>query len=233
MTSLRRRFWSYRAGAFLRGAPAPKTSWAAPHPIAFHWGAAFSLCRGPGPVGPGLRPPAQAVGYPEQHSSSKKAGKYEPRPSNSSRGFAHDYHGPQPGQLAGGASGKERGIDSTQKEANKPESPAKLAEHDVTKKKRCQIASQGATCYGVSTDATSGEAFTAFTRHFSKQSGGDDNVVVIFFFDELQANSSGRGFAFESKEAARDILSRVLPQQRVLRGADLNEGLPQQLTGPL
>src|SRR5215218_1209298 len=76
-------------------------------------------------------------------------------------------------------------------------------------------------CYRVSTDATSGEAFTAFTRHFRKQSGGDDNVVVTFFSDEPQAKSSGGGFAFKSKQAARDILSRVLRQEILLRDADL------------
>ena len=115
------------------------------------------------------------------------------------------------------------GIESAQKEANDPESPAKLAEHRVTKKKRCRIASQTATCYRLSTDATSGEAFTVLTRNLRKQSGGDDNVVVTFFFDEPRANSSGRGFAFESEEAARDVLSRVLPQKRYLRDEDLNE----------
>src|SRR5215210_9059103 len=89
-------------------------------------------------------------------------------------------------------------IGSAQKEANKPDSSAALARYHVTKKKTCWLASQTATCYSVSTDATSGEAFTAFTRHFRKQSGGVDNVVVTFFFDEPQANSSGRGFAFKS-----------------------------------
>jgi hypothetical protein len=107
--------------------------------------------------------------------------------------------------------------------AEHQESPAKLAKYHVTKKETCRIASQTATCYRVSTDATSGEAFTAFTRHFRKQSGGDDNVVVTFFSDESRANSTGRGFAFKSKQAARDILSRVLPQEILLRDADLNE----------
>jgi hypothetical protein len=39
---------------------------------------------------------------------------------------------------------------------NKPQSPAKLAKYRVTKTKTCRIASQTATCYSVSTDATSG-----------------------------------------------------------------------------
>jgi hypothetical protein len=43
------------------------------------------------------------------------------------------------------------------------------------------------------------------------------------FFDEPQANTSGRGFAFDSKEAARNILSRSLPQERFLHDAYLNE----------
>jgi hypothetical protein len=120
-------------------------------------------------------------------------------------------------------------IESSQKEANEPESPAKLAEHRVTKKKGCRIASQTATCYSVSTDATSGEAFAALTRNLRKQSGGDDNVVVTFFFDEPRANSSGRGFAFESEEAARDVLSRVLPQERYLRDEDLNEEVSKSM----
>ena len=48
--------------------------------------------------------------------------------------------------------------------------------------------------------------------------------MVTFFFDEPQANSSGRGFAFNSKEAARSILSRFLAQQKhILQDADLNE----------
>jgi hypothetical protein len=68
-----------------------------------------------------------------------------------------------------------------------------------------------------------GGAFAALTRHLRKQAGGDDSLVVTFFFDEPRANSSGRGFAFESKEAARDILSRVRPQERFLQDADLNE----------
>jgi len=118
---------------------------------------------------------------------------------------------------------RKESLESAQKEAEKPESPAKLPKYHATKKKTCQIASQIATCYSVSTDATSGEDFTAFTQHFRKQSGGVDNVVVTFFFDEPQANSSGRGFAFNSKEAARNILSRFLPQDRFLQGADLNE----------
>jgi len=118
---------------------------------------------------------------------------------------------------------KREGIGSAHKEANKPESPATLPKYDVTKKKTCQMASQSATCYSVSTDATSGEAFTAFTRHFRKQSGGVDYVVVTFFFDEPKANSSGRGFAFKSKETAHTILSRFLPQERLLQDADLNE----------
>jgi hypothetical protein len=118
---------------------------------------------------------------------------------------------------------RKEGLESTQKEAKKPESSATLPKYHVTKKKTCQIASQTATCYRVSTDATSGEDFTAIMRHFRKQSGGVDTVVVTFFFDEPQANSSGRGFAFNSKEAARDILSRYLPQDRFLQDADLNE----------
>ena len=86
-------------------------------------------------------------------------------------------------------------------------------------------------CYSVSTDTTSEEDLTAFMRHFRKQSGAVDAVVVTFFFDkpqansggrrftfkiffdEHQANTSGRGFAFKSKEAARNILSRSLPQE--------------------
>ena len=115
------------------------------------------------------------------------------------------------------------GIESAPKGTNKPESSTKLPEYHVTKKKTCQIASQSTMCYSVSTDATSGEDFTAFTQHFRKQSGGVDNVVVTFFFDEPQANSSGRGFAFNSKEAARNILSRFLPQERLLQDADLNQ----------
>jgi hypothetical protein len=117
---------------------------------------------------------------------------------------------------------RKEGLESAQKEANKPQSPAKLAKYHVTKKKTCQIASQTATCYSVSTDATSGEDFTVFTQHFRKQSSGVDAVVVTFFFDEPQANSSGRGFAFNSKEAARNILSRSLPQER-FQYAYLNE----------
>jgi hypothetical protein len=115
------------------------------------------------------------------------------------------------------------GIESAQKEANKPQSPAELPKYHVTKKKTCQIASQSTRCYRVSTDATSGEDFTAFTQHFRKQSGGVDAVVVTFFFDEPQANISGRGFAFNSKEAARNILSRYLPQGRFLQDAEINE----------
>src|SRR5215211_1034508 len=119
---------------------------------------------------------------------------------------------------------RREGIESVQKkEANKPQSTAKLAKYRVTKKQTCQIASQTTTCYRVSTDASSGEDFTALTRHFRKQSGGVDAVVVTFFSEEPQANSSGRGFAFRSKQAARDILSRVLLQEIVLRDADLNE----------
>jgi hypothetical protein len=46
--------------------------------------------------------------------------------------------------------------------------------------------------------------------------------VVTFFFDKPQAKSSSRGFTFNSKEAARNILSRSLPQER-FQDADLNE----------
>src|SRR5215212_4401442 len=130
--------------------------------------------------------------------------------------------------------------ESAQKGADKPQSPAELPKYRVTKKKTCQIASQSTRCYSVSTDATSEEDLTAFTQHFRKQSGGVDNVVVTFFFDkpqpnssgrgftfhiffdEPEANTSGRGFAFNSKEAARNILSRSLPQER-FQDADLNE----------
>ena len=108
------------------------------------------------------------------------------------------------------------GMESAQKEADDPESPAKLAEHRVTKNNGCRVASQTATCYSVSTDATPGEACAALTRKLRKQSGSDDNVAVTFFFEEPRANSSGRGLAFESEEAARDVLSRILPQERYL-----------------
>src|SRR5215211_7839828 len=118
---------------------------------------------------------------------------------------------------------RREGIESAQPEANKPGSPAKLPKYHVTKKKTCQIASQTTTCYSVSTDATSEEDLTAFTQHFRKQSGDVNAVVATFFFDKPQANSSGRGFAFDSKEAARNILSRFLPQERFLQDADLNE----------
>jgi hypothetical protein len=122
--------------------------------------------------------------------------------------------------------------ESAQKGTDKPQSPAELPKYHVTKNKTCQIASQTTACYSVSTDATSEEDLTAFTQHFKKQSGGVDSVVVTFFFDKPQANSSGkgftftiffdepragtsgRGFAFDSKEAARNILSRSLPQER-------------------
>jgi len=135
---------------------------------------------------------------------------------------------------------RREGLESAQKEANKPRSPVKLAKYHVTKKKSCQIAAQPTTCYSVSTDATSEEDLTAFTQHFRNQSGGDDHVVVTFFldkpqakssgrgfafkifFDEPKAGTSGRGFAFDSKEAARDILSRALPQER-FQDAELNE----------
>jgi hypothetical protein len=113
--------------------------------------------------------------------------------------------------------------ESAQKGTDKPQSYAELPKYHVTKNKTCQIASQSTRCYRVSTDATSGEDFTAIMRHFRKQSGDVDAVVVTFFFDEPQANSSGRGFAFNSKEAARNILSRFLPQERFLQDADLNE----------
>ena len=133
------------------------------------------------------------------------------------------------------------GIESAHKEADRPQSPAKLPKYQVTQKKTCQIASQTTACYSVSTDATSEEDLTTFTQHFRKQSGGVDNVVVTFFFDEPQANSSGRsftfkiffdepkanisgrGFAFKSKKAARNILSRSLPQERSLQDGYLNE----------
>src|SRR5215208_6109689 len=128
---------------------------------------------------------------------------------------------------------------SAQKGADKPQPPAELPEYHVTKKKRCQIASQTTKCYSVSTDATSEEDLTAFTQHLRKQSGGVGNVVVTFFFDKPQANTSGRGFAFniffdepkagtsgrgfafDSREAARKILSRSLPQEK-FQDADLN-----------
>jgi predicted Zn-dependent peptidase len=119
---------------------------------------------------------------------------------------------------------RREGPESAQKVANKPESTATLPKYHVRKKKTCQIASQKATCYTVSTHALSGEAFAAFTQHFRKQSGGVANVVVTFFFDEPQANSTGMGFAFKSKEAARSILSRFLAQQKhILQDAELNE----------
>src|SRR5919107_1831955 len=73
---------------------------------------------------------------------------------------------------------RSEGLESAQKVANKPESLATLPKYHVTKKKTCQIASQTATCYSVSTHALSGEAFTAFTQHLRKQSGGVANVVV-------------------------------------------------------
>src|SRR5215208_8124439 len=124
---------------------------------------------------------------------------------------------------------------SAQKGADKPQPPAELPKYHVTKKKTCQIVSQSTRCYSVSTEATSEEDLTAFTQHFRKQSGGVDSVVVTFFFDKPQAkssgrrftfkiffdepkaNTSGRGFAFNSKEAARKILSRSLPQERFLQ----------------
>jgi hypothetical protein len=109
-------------------------------------------------------------------------------------------------------------------QANKPESPAKMAAYHVTKKKTCQIASQTTTCYSVTTDATSGEDFTAFTQHFRKQSGDVDALVVTFFLDKPQTISSGSGFAFNNKEAARNILSRSLSQN-----ADLNKAVSKAM----
>jgi hypothetical protein len=49
------------------------------------------------------------------------------------------------------------------------------------------------------------------------------------FFDEPKANINGRDFAFNSKEAARNILSRSLPQERSLQDAYLNEELSKAL----
>jgi len=40
---------------------------------------------------------------------------------------------------------------------------------------------------------------------------------------EWVANTSGRGFAFNSNEAARNILSRSLSQEKFLQDAYLNE----------
>jgi hypothetical protein len=113
---------------------------------------------------------------------------------------------------------KKKDMESTENVGENPESPSKLANYHVTKNETCQIASQTTACYSVSTDATSGEDFTALTHHFSQRSGSVDAVVVRFFFDEPQASSSGQGFAFNSEEAARDILSTSLP-----KGADLNK----------
>ena len=93
---------------------------------------------------------------------------------------------------------RREGIESAQQEANKPLSSATLPKYRVTKKKTCQIASQTATCFSVSTDATSGEDLTAFTRHFRNQSRAVDDVVVAFFFDKPQAKSSSRGFSFKN-----------------------------------
>jgi hypothetical protein len=56
-----------------------------------------------------------------------------------------------------------------------------------------------------------------FTRHFRTQSGSVDAVVVTFFLDEPPAKSSGRGFAFDSKEAAatsyRDLYRKRAPSK--------------------
>src|SRR5215208_401543 len=137
---------------------------------------------------------------------------YEPRPSNSTRRFAH-HRGCSQANSPAEHQERGEGIESAKGEANKPQSPAKLPKYHVTKKKTCQIASQTTTCYSVSTDATSEEDLTAFTQHFREQSGGVDAVVVTYFFGKPQAKSSGRGFAFNSKEAARNILSRSLPDK--------------------
>ena len=110
----------------------------------------------------------------------------------------------------------------------------------LQKKKTCRIASHSARCYSVSTRATLEEDLIAFTQHFRKQSGDVDAVVVTFFFDKPQANSGSRAslsmFSLtsqrlapavgasrsESREAARNILSRSLPQER-FQYAYLNE----------
>jgi hypothetical protein len=46
--------------------------------------------------------------------------------------------------------------------------------------------------------------------------------TFYIFFDKPEANTSGRRFAFNSKDAARNILSRSLPQER-FQDAYLNE----------
>ena len=113
---------------------------------------------------------------------------------------------------------RKEGVEGVQEEAHKPESPAKLAKYRVTEKKTCQIASQTTKCYTVSSDAESREHLTALTEHFRDQSADVDAVMVTFFFDKPNANSSGEGFAFYSREAARNILSETLP-----RGVNLNQ----------
>jgi hypothetical protein len=85
-------------------------------------------------------------------------------------------------------------------------------------KETCQLASHTTRCYSVSTDAKSVKDLTALTQHFRDQSTDVDAVAVTFVSDKPQANSSGTGFAFNSEEAARNILSEILP-----KGADLNE----------
>jgi hypothetical protein len=87
--------------------------------------------------------------------------------------------------------------ESAQKGTDKPQSPAELPKYHVTKNKTCQIASQSTRCYSVSTDATSWEDLTVFTRHFRNRSRAVDAVVATFFFDKPQAKSSIRGFTFK------------------------------------
>ena len=199
-----------------------------------------ALQRATNPSGPGsFGAPAHSVVYSEQRSSSGEHGSMN-RALLIALAILLMTMGCSQVNSPAEHQQRREGLESAQKEANKPQSPTELAKYHVTKKKTCQIASQTTACYSVSTDATLEEDLTAFTQHFRKQSSGVDNVVVTFFFDEPQAKSSsrgftfhiffdepeantnGRGFAFNSKEAARKILSRSLPQERSLQDAYLN-----------
>jgi hypothetical protein len=112
---------------------------------------------------------------------------------------------------------KREGMESARKQAEDPEARPQLAKHRVMKKETCQIASQTARCYGVSTDAKSREDLSALTQHFRNQSSGIDAVEVTFFVDKPYPNSA-EGYAFYDREAAQNILSKTLS-----KGVNSNE----------
>jgi hypothetical protein len=106
---------------------------------------------------------------------------------------------------------KREGLERIEKAPPRDPSPD-LPAYDITLQRDCAETGVVGKCYGVSTDATSGEELEVVTADLWLDCPGYLAVLVTFYLNKPTADVSAAGFAFENEQAARVVLAQFVAQ---------------------